>query len=157
MRWLWTGVFLPALIVAFVQAAAIGTIAQGPPVVDGRLADGSFVWLTPFSVLCGPGLVLVYALLGSTWLVLKTGGALQDWAYRRVRWLLAGVLRFLVVAFVFARAKHLRVMDRWLEAPWLLAFPAPGALAAYGLWRPVRGRQGLAAIRDERGDLPRLT
>jgi cytochrome d ubiquinol oxidase subunit II len=51
------------------------------------------------------------------------------------------VLAFLVVAFVFALAKHLRVMDRWLEAPWLLVFPVIGALAAYGLWRGVHGRR----------------
>ena len=41
---------------------------------------------------------------------LKADGALRDWAYRRVNWLLTGMLAFLVVAFVFALAKHLRVM-----------------------------------------------
>jgi hypothetical protein len=40
---------------------------------------------------------------------LKTDGALRDCAYRRINWLLTGVLAFLVVAFVFALAKHLRV------------------------------------------------
>jgi hypothetical protein len=69
---------------------------------------------------------------------LKTDGALRDWAYRRVNWLLTGVLAFLVLAFVFAVTKHLRVVDRWFEAPWLLAFPAIGALAAYGLWQGVQ-------------------
>jgi cytochrome bd ubiquinol oxidase subunit II len=136
MRWLWDwGFFLGSLIAAFVQGAAIGTMVEELPVVDSRFAGGSFIWLTPFSILCGVGLVLGYALLGATWLVLKTEGALHDWADRRVRWLLAGVLAFLVLAFVSALAKHLRVMDRWLEAPWLLVFPAIGALAAYGLWQ----------------------
>jgi cytochrome bd ubiquinol oxidase subunit II len=142
MRWLWDwGFFLGSLIAAFVQGAAIGTMVQELPVTDGRFAGGSFVWLTPFSVLCGVGLVLGYALLGATWLVLKTGGALHDWADRRVRWLLLGVLAFLALAFVFALTKHLRVMDRWLETPWLLAFPAIGALAAYGLWQGVQGQR----------------
>jgi cytochrome bd ubiquinol oxidase subunit II len=145
MRWLWDwGFFLGSLIAAFVQGAAIGTMVEELPVVDGRFAGGSFVWLTPFSILCGVGLVLGYSLLGATWLVLKTEGALHDWADRRVRWLLVGVLAFLVLAFVFALAKHLRVMERWLEAPWLLVFPAIGALAVYGLWRGVqRQRDGL--------------
>jgi cytochrome bd ubiquinol oxidase subunit II len=142
MRWLWDwGFFLGSLIAGFVQGAAIGTMAQELPVVDGRFAGGSFVWLTPFSVLCGVGLVLGYALLGATWLVLKTDGALRDWTEARVRWLLVGVLGFLALAFVFALAKHLRVMDRWLEAPWMLAFPAIGALAAYGLWRGAQRRR----------------
>jgi cytochrome bd ubiquinol oxidase subunit II len=145
MRWLWDGgFFLGSLIAAFVQGAAIGTMVQELPIANGQFAGGSFVWLTPFSVLCGIGLVIGYALLGASWLVLKTGGALREWAYRRVRWLLIGVLVFLVVAFVFALAKHLRVMDRWLEAPWLLVFPAIGAAAVYGLWRGVRQqRDGL--------------
>ena len=70
--------------------------------------------------------------------MLKTEGDLRDWADRRVRWLLVGVLAFLVLAFVFALSLHLRVMNRWLEAPWLLVFPAIGALAAYGLWQGVQ-------------------
>ena len=156
MRWLWDwGFFLGALIAGFVQGAAIGTMVQELPVVDGRFAGASFVWLTPFSVLCGVGLVLGYALLGATWLVLKTGGPLRDWAYRRVRWLLVGVLAFLVLAFVFAVTRHLRVMDRWLEAPWLLA--VPGDRCARGV-RPLAGRAkaaGLAPVRDGRRDLRR--
>ena len=142
MRWLWDlGFFLGSLIVAFVQGAAIGTMVQELPVVDGRFAGGSFGWLSPFSVLCGVGLVIGYALLGASWLVLKTEGALRDWAYGWIRLLLIGVLAFLVLAFVFALAKHLRVMDRWLEAPWLLVLPATGALAAYGLWRGIERRR----------------
>jgi cytochrome bd ubiquinol oxidase subunit II len=142
MRWLWDlGFFLGSLIAAFVQGAAIGTMVQELPVASGRFAGGSFVWLTPFSVLCGVGLVIGYALLGATWLVLKTGGALREWAYRRVPWLLGGVLAFLLVAFVFALAKHLRVMERWLDAPWLLLFPAIGALATWGLWHGVQRRR----------------
>ena len=49
------GFFLGSLIAAFVQGAAVGTMVQELPVVDGRFAGGSFVWLTPFSVLCGVG------------------------------------------------------------------------------------------------------
>ena len=44
-----------------------------------------------------------------------------------------------MLAFVFAVTKHLRVMDRWLEAPWLLVFPAIGAL------RPTACGGGAAA------------
>ena len=34
-------------------------------------------WLTPFTVLCGVAVVVGYALLGATWLVWRTEGALQ--------------------------------------------------------------------------------
>ena len=138
-RWLWDwGFFLGSMIAAFVQGAAIGTMVQELPVVGGQYSGGSFEWVNGFSILCGVGLVIGYSLLGASWLVLKTTGPLQDWAYVRVGWLLAGVLVFLILAFVFAIYADLRVMNRWLESPWLILFPAIGAIATIGLfigWR----------------------
>ena len=83
MRRLWDrGFFLGSIVVAFVQGAAIGAMMRGIPVVNGQFAGGAFGWLHPFPVLTGIGLVLGYALLGAGWLVLKTEGALREWAYR---------------------------------------------------------------------------
>ncbi|MGH6896077.1 MAG: cytochrome d ubiquinol oxidase subunit II [Geminicoccaceae bacterium] len=145
MRWVWDlGFFLGSLIVAFVQGAAIGAMVEELPVEDGQFAGGPFVWLTPFAIWCGLGLVVGYTLLGATWLILKTEGELREWAYARVPWLLGAVLVFLLVAFVFAVAEHLRVMDRWLDRPALLIFPVIGALATLGLyWGLRRRRDGL--------------
>jgi cytochrome bd ubiquinol oxidase subunit II len=39
-------------------------------------------------------------------------------------------LVFLLVVFVCALAAHLQVMDRWLERPYLLLFPAIGVVAS---------------------------
>jgi cytochrome bd ubiquinol oxidase subunit II len=142
MRWLWDwGFFLGSVIAAFVQGAAIGTMVQELPVVGGRYAGGSFEWVNGFSILCGVGLVIGYALLGASWLVLKTSGTLRDWAYARVGWLLAGVLVFLALAFVFALATDLRVMHRWVESPWLIVFPAIGAVATFALLSAWRNRR----------------
>ena len=142
MRWVWdTGFFLGSVTAAFVQGAAIGTMVQELTVLDGRYAGGSFEWVTGFSLLCGVGLVIGYALLGASWLVLKTTGALRAWAYARVGWLLLGVLVCLVLAFAFALDAHLHVMERWTESPWLITFPAIGAVAAVVLlvaWRRRR-------------------
>jgi len=140
-RWLWDwGFFLGSTIAAFVQGAAIGTMVQELPVVNGQYAGGSFEWVNGFSILCGVGLVIGYALLGACWLVLKTRGLLQDWAYARVGWLLTGVLVFLVLAFFFALDENLRVMNRWAETPWLIVFPAIGALATIALFVGCRSR-----------------
>jgi cytochrome bd ubiquinol oxidase subunit II len=142
MRGVWDiGFSLGSMIVAFVQGAALGTMVQELPVADGQYAGGSFDWLTPFSVLCGVGLVVGYALLGASWLVLKTEGPLREWAYRRVAWLLAGALVFVALAFAFALTTRLRVLDRWLEYPWMLVLPAIGAVAAVGLLHGVRSRR----------------
>ena len=44
---------------------------------DSGYSGGGLDWLTPFSLFTGFGLVAAYALLGSTWLVMKTEGTLQ--------------------------------------------------------------------------------
>jgi cytochrome bd-type quinol oxidase subunit 2 len=40
------------------------------------------------------------------------------------------LLLFLIAAFGFALIEHLRVMNRWLERPYLFVFPAIGIVAA---------------------------
>ena len=101
MRRFWDGgFFFGSLVVAFVQGAAVGAMMRGIPVENRQYAGGAFVWLHPFPVLTGIGLVLGYALLGAGWLVLKTEGALRDWAYARIPWLVAGVFAVLGLAFI---------------------------------------------------------
>ncbi len=39
-----------------------------------RFAGSALDWLTPFTLFCGVGLVVAYALLGCTWLMMKTEG-----------------------------------------------------------------------------------
>ncbi len=142
MRPVWDAGFVAgSLVAAFVQGAAIGAMVQEIPVVDGQFAGRPFHWLTPFAVLCGAGLAIGYALLGATWLVVKTTGGLRDWTYARIPWLLGGVMLALALTFVFALAGDLRVMDRWMEDPWLLVFPTIGAGAVYGVVQGWRARR----------------
>jgi cytochrome bd ubiquinol oxidase subunit II len=138
--WDW-GFFLGSLIAAFVQGAAIGTMVQELHVVNGRYAGGAFEWVTPFSMLCGAGLVLGYMLLGAAWLVLKTDGDLRDWAYRRLDWLLAAVVVVLFAVFAFALATQLRVLDRWLDDPRFVVLQLIGVVAIVGLLIGVRRRR----------------
>ncbi|MCB1964543.1 MAG: cytochrome d ubiquinol oxidase subunit II, partial [Candidatus Accumulibacter sp.] len=101
LRWLWDGGFcIGSIVVAFVQGAAVGAMMRGIAVADGQYSGGSFDWLHPFAVLTGIGLVFGYALLGAGWLVLKSDGALRDWAYARIGWLVAIV--FVIIAAAFA-------------------------------------------------------
>src|SRR5215475_5995574 len=100
MRHVWDrGFFLGSTVVAFVQGAAVGAMMRGIPVTNGQYAGSAFSWLHPFAILTGIGLVLGYALLGASWLVLKSEGDLHDWASHRLRWLAAGVLTVLFLAF----------------------------------------------------------
>jgi cytochrome bd ubiquinol oxidase subunit II len=140
-RWFWDlGFSGGSLIAAFVQGTAVGALAKGLPMVDGHYAGGTFGWLSPFACLCGAGLCFGYALLGAGWLVLKCEGSLRDRAYALLRPLTIGVFGFLAVAFVYALALDLRIMDRWFERPYLLVFPAVGLAASILLARGITAR-----------------
>ena len=59
------------------RASTLGAFVDG---IHGRgraYAGGALDWLTPFALFTGVGLVVAYALLGCTWLIMKTEGALQ--------------------------------------------------------------------------------
>ncbi|RKT47365.1 cytochrome d ubiquinol oxidase subunit II [Thiocapsa rosea] len=141
-RWLWDlGFVLGSVIAAFIQGAAIGAMVAGIAVQDGRFIGGPFDWLSPFSVLCGLGLVVGYALLGAGWLVLKTEGGLRDWAYAWLPRLLAGVIGVVVLALTATLVGDFEVVRRWLAQPWLFAFPLLASAAAWGLWRGVQARR----------------
>ena len=56
------------------QGIALGALVQGIAVEGRAYAGGNWDWLTPFSALTALALVVGYALLGATWLILKTEG-----------------------------------------------------------------------------------
>jgi cytochrome bd ubiquinol oxidase subunit II len=103
MLWLWDlGFWLGSVVVAFVQGAAVGAMLKGIPVVNGQFAGHAFDWVRPFPILTGIGMVFGYALIGASWLVLKSEGAIREWAYAKIKWLAAGVLLVLGLAFALS-------------------------------------------------------
>src|SRR6202049_711532 len=64
-----------SMLAAFCQGLILGGLIQGIKVENGAFAGGTFDWATPFDALCSLGVVAGYALLGATWLVMKTDGA----------------------------------------------------------------------------------
>jgi cytochrome bd ubiquinol oxidase subunit II len=142
MRRVWDrGFSLGSTVVAFVQGAAIGAMLRGIPVVDGHYAGGAFGWLHPFAILTGIGLVLGYALLGAGWLVLKNEGRLREWAYKRIRWLAAGVLAVLFLAFTVTFDYSIVARSGLHSRPWGIVFPLLALLALAAIIFGVRGKR----------------
>jgi cytochrome d ubiquinol oxidase subunit II len=140
-RWIWDrGFFLGSLVVSFVQGVAMGRMVQVLPVAGGQYAGGPFDWLTPFSLFTGIALVLGYALLGAGWLIFRTQGPVQDWAYTRIKLFLPGVLAVLGLVAIYTLSTHMRVKDRWLHDIWLALFPLMIILASWGVWTGVKRR-----------------
>lgn len=120
-RHFWDKAFIGGSVAAtFFQGVTLGTYIQGFPVIDRAYAGGPLDWLTPFALFTGASLVIGYALLGSTWLVMKTEGQLQAHAYRitrRLAWLL---LLAIVAVSIWTPLMDAEIAQRWFSMPNLL-------------------------------------
>ena len=65
-------------LAAFSQGVILGGLIQGIKVENGAFAGGHFDWATPFALLCGARARRGYALLGATWLIMKTEGEVAE-------------------------------------------------------------------------------
>jgi len=117
-------------LAALAQGIALGAILQGVHVEGRHYAGGWWDWLTPFSILTGLSVVTGYALLGATWLVLKTEGDLRDRAYRLSWFLLFAMLGAIVVVSITTPLLSMHYAARWFTWPnVILTAPVPLAVA----------------------------
>ena len=103
--------------------------------VEGRgYGGGWFDWLTPFSVLTGVSLVGGYALLGATWLIMKTSDAGCETRCYALTWAQIGIGGAGLALVAVSAATPLldpEIARRWFSWPNLLYLsPVPGALVA---------------------------
>jgi cytochrome d ubiquinol oxidase subunit II len=118
-------------VAALAQGVALGAILQGIHVEGRHYAGGWWDWLTPFSILTGVSIVVGYALLGATWLVLKTEGALRDRAYHLCWYLLFAMLAAIGTVSIATPFLHIQYAQRWFTWPnVVLTAPVPIAVAA---------------------------
>jgi cytochrome d ubiquinol oxidase subunit II len=125
-------------LAAFAQGVILGNLIQGIAVRDGAYAGGTFDWASPFALLSGLALVTGYALLGATWLVMKTEGNVADRARAQAKLLLFAVLGFMAVVSLWTPLSIPRIAERWFSAPnfyFLWPVPAVTALVAFMTWR----------------------
>lgn len=79
---IWDYCFVTGCVVAtFMQGLIIGTFVKGFTGSVEHMIIPAYNWLTPFSIFTGASLVLGYALLGATRMIIKTQFELQDRLY----------------------------------------------------------------------------
>lgn len=134
-----------ATLAAFSQGVILGGLIQGIKVENGAFAGGEFDWATPFAILCGFGVVAGYALLGATWLVMKTAGTVADRARGQAKFLLLAVLLFMAIVSLWTPLSVERIALRWFSTPniyYLWPVPFLTALLALLAWRGLeKGRE----------------
>ena len=119
-------------LATFAQGVVLGAFIQGFHVEGRHFAGGSFDCFTPFSVFTGVALMFGYALLGAGWLVIKTEGALQDWARALGRRCLIGTVLAVAVVSLWTPFIDPHIAARWFSWP-NIAVLAPVPLITAGL------------------------
>ncbi|MBP2151253.1 cytochrome d ubiquinol oxidase subunit II [Xanthobacter flavus] len=147
-RRLWNFAFSAgSLVAAFFQGIILGGLLQGITVKDGAFAGGPLDWATPFALLCGVGVVVGYALLGATWLLVKTEGTIADRARSHAIPLLLGVIVLMGLVSLWTPLAFDRIATRWFSRPnifFLAPVPIVTAALAYFVWHWLRtGREML--------------
>jgi cytochrome d ubiquinol oxidase subunit II len=141
----WDAAFIGgSTVAALCQGIALGALVQGIEIENRAYAGGWWDWLTPFSLLTGVALVVGYALLGATWLVMKTEGDLQA-RMRRLAWPLGlGTLALIGVVSLLTPFQDAVYFQRWFTFPAALysgAVPVLLLIAAIVLFRGLH-REG---------------
>jgi cytochrome d ubiquinol oxidase subunit II len=132
-------------IAALCQGIALGALVQGIAVTDRHYSGGWWDWLTPFSMLTGVAVVVGYALLGATWIMMKTEGAVHHRMRDLAKPLAIATLVFIALVSVWTPFQNPVYFERWFSLPGtLITLPVPLilAFAVYKLFH------GLANGRD---------
>ncbi|MET4162905.1 cytochrome d ubiquinol oxidase subunit II [Marinobacterium sp. MBR-111] len=146
-RHLWDKAFFAgSLLATFFQGVILGAYISGLPVENNAYSGHALSWVSPFALFCGVSLIAAYALLGGTWLIMKTEGKLQQQMRclsKPLVWLLMG---FIVLVSIWTPLAHEAIAVRWFSLPnlyWLAPLPVLTALACLWLLRIVdRGETG---------------
>jgi cytochrome d ubiquinol oxidase subunit II len=131
---------LGSIAAAFAQGLMLGAIVEGTALAGGKYLTGPFAWFSPFSMMTAVAVVFGYALLGSTWLIMKTEGALQNIAFSLTRPLVIIVVAFMGLVSAWLPFLSSQVMARWFESGhflWLSPVPLLAIVNAIALWRAV--------------------
>ncbi len=142
----WNRAFIGgSTMAAFCQGLILGTFVLGFQYDGTSLVFSAWDFLSPFSLMTGVGVVCDYALLAACWLILKTGGELQAWAFRCARWLLPVVVLNVPLVCLWMPLAVPEIWTLWFSFPNLILMsPIPiwsGVLIAvlsYLLRRPPK-------------------
>ena len=123
---------------AFFQGTALGAFIDGFAVTGPSYDGGALDWLTPFSVFTGIGVIVAYALLGSTWLTMKTEGALQGRMIAYARRIVPVLLVGIGIVSVWTPLAHAAIARRWFSLPDIFYFAPVPILVLATSWQLMR-------------------
>lgn len=130
-----------SLLATFSQGIAVGALIDGFPVEGRAFAGSALDWFAPFPLFCGVGLVVAYALLGCTWLIMKTEHQLHRKMSSLATPLLIALLIIIGIISLWTPVTHESIARRWFSQPnlfWFLPVPLLVLLCSWGIVRAIR-------------------
>ncbi len=124
---------------ALMQGITLGALVQGIEITGRAYSGGWWDWLTPFSILTGVAVVTGYALLGATWLVMKTSDDLQDQMRRYSLYLAVALLGFILIVSLLTPFLDPVYFQRWFNLPGSILSGVVPALVALAAWHLFSG------------------
>lgn len=132
-----------SLLATFAQGVVVGAVINGFPVSGRAFSGGMLDWLTPFTLFCGLGLSIAYALLGASWLVMKSEEPLQEKMRGASRALLLALLAVIAAISLWTPLAQPAIAARWFSLPnlfFLLPVPLLVLALSVWLWRALGSR-----------------
>jgi cytochrome d ubiquinol oxidase subunit II len=132
-----------SLLATFAQGVVVGAVINGFPVSGRAFSGGMLDWLTPFTLFCGLGLTIAYALLGASWLVMKSEEPLQEKMRGASRALLLALLAVIAAISLWTPLAQPTIAARWFSLPnlfFLLPVPLLVLALSVWLWRALGSR-----------------
>jgi len=134
-----------SLLAALMQGIIVGAFVQGIEVSGRSYAGGSFDWLNAYSLMTGVAVIFGYALLGATWVVMKTDGQTQQWARQSASYALCYQALFLAIVSVSMPIMNADIRELWFSLPnffFLLPIPMISLVFLISIWRDLHaGRE----------------
>ncbi len=130
-----------SLLATFMQGMILGNFIQGVTVEGRHFSGGPLDWANAFSVVTGLALVFGYALLGATWLIMKTDAVTQQWARKVALYVSVFVALFMGLISIIMPFVDPRVAHVWFSLPnffYLLPIPLLTLIGFIVLWRDLK-------------------
>lgn len=142
---LWDYAFhLGSLAATFCQGAILGSFVQGIEVTDRHFSGGPFDWANGFSIFTGFALIFGYALLGSTWLIMKTENATQSWARKVAAYVLGFVGLGITIVSMTMPFLNPRIYTFWFSTPhiyYLSIIPLLTGYLFFRIWKDLYSKE----------------
>lgn len=130
-----------SLLAACMQGIILGNFVQGIQ-VDGRsFAGGPLDWANGFAILTGIAMIFGYALLGATWLIMKTEDETQAWARQVAKYVLVFVALSMGIVSISVPFIDPRISTLWFSLPnlyYLMFIPILTAVGFIMLWLDIK-------------------